>query len=290
MSPSRVAQVGYAGRALTAGGRLVLIAEPEDTARAQARQAHPEVFVTAQVEAALEAGAVDAVVVDVARFPGVAERAAAAGLWVVPATAAAAPARPGVSPDAFIHPTAAVDGEVVIGAGTKVWHFSKLLGPLTIGEGCILGQNVVVERGVTLGRNVKIQNNVSVYSGVILEDDVFCGPSMVFTNVGTPRSAYPRRGQYATTRVGQGASIGANATVVCGNTLGRYCFVGAGAVVTRDVPDHGLVYGNPARLHGFACFCGERLALGTDPQSEEATCTGCGRHYAREGHRVWEAP
>jgi UDP-2-acetamido-3-amino-2,3-dideoxy-glucuronate N-acetyltransferase len=332
---SRIALVGFeAGLAQALGDRLVLIVEPEAEARAHARAAHPGVHVTALPEAALEPGAVDAVVFADARFLALAEAAAQAGITglVVPQGPDAAtrlralgPRRPGVSPesseravakqseratgsasaaerrgnppdslpfsagDAFIHPSAVVDGAVEIGAGTKVWHFCKLLGPLTIGEGCILGQNVVVERGVAIGRNVKIQNNVSVYSGVILEDDVFCGPSMVFTNVGTPRSAHPRRGQYVTTRVGQGASIGANATVVCGHTLGRYSFVGAGAVVTRDVPDYGLVYGNPARLRGWACFCGERLPMGVDiSQNETAGCTACGRQYAREGHSVRE--
>lgn len=296
---SRIALVGFeAGLAQALGDRLVLIVEPEAEARAHARSAHPGVHVTALPEAALEPGAVDAVVFADARFLALAEAAAQAGITglVVPQGPDAAtrlralgPRRPGVSPEAFIHPSAVVDGAVEIGAGTKVWHFCKLLGPLTIGEGCILGQNVVVERGVAIGRNVKIQNNVSVYSGVILEDDVFCGPSMVFTNVGTPRSAHPRRGQYVTTRVGQGASIGANATVVCGHTLGRYSFVGAGAVVTRDVPDYGLVYGNPARLRGWACFCGERLPMGVDiSQNETAGCTACGRQYAREGHSVRE--
>lgn len=189
--------------------------------------------------------------------------------------------------DHFVHPTVQINGEVEIGAGTKIWHFSKLLGPVQMGTGCVLGQNVVVERGVTLGNNVKIQNNVSVYSGVVLEDDVFCGPSMVFTNVGTPRSAYPRRGEYLETRCKQGASIGANATIVCGNTLGRYCFVGAGAVVTKDVPDYALVYGNPARLRGWACFCGATLPFGTDADGvEQCTCADCGRRYAREGERV----
>jgi UDP-2-acetamido-3-amino-2,3-dideoxy-glucuronate N-acetyltransferase len=193
--------------------------------------------------------------------------------------------RPGVR----LHPTVAVDGDVEIGEGTAVWHFSKLLGPCRIGRNCTFGQNVVVERHVTVGDNVKIQNNVSVYSGVILEDDVFCGPSMVFTNVGTPRSGFPRKGQYTTTLVKRGASIGANATVVCGHTLGRYCFVGAGAVVTRDVPDYALVFGNPARLRGWACFCGATLPLGTDAAScEEAACPDCGRRYAREGHVVRE--
>ena len=188
--------------------------------------------------------------------------------------------------DVRIHPTVEIDGPVEIGDGSRVWHFSKLLGPLTIGKRCNLGQNVVVERHVTLGNNVKVQNNVSIYSGVVLEDDVFCGPSMVFTNVGTPRSHYPRRGQYEATHVGRGASIGANATVVCGNRVGRYAFVGAGSVVTRDVPDYGLVYGNPARLHGWSCYCGDRLQMGVDTASETSACGDCGRVYAREGHRV----
>ena len=186
----------------------------------------------------------------------------------------------------FIHDTVVVDGNITVGAGTKIWHFSKLLGPLTIGERCSLGQNVVVERNVSIGNNVKIQNNVSVYSGVILEDDVFCGPSMVFTNVGTPRSHYPRRGEYLETRVKRGASIGANATVVCGNTLGAYAFVGAGSVVTRDVPDYGLVYGNPARLRGWACYCGEKLNLAVNDGEERTTCGHCERAYIRRGTRV----
>jgi len=301
--------VGYAGRgaelaqALAAAGRLALIAEPLAEARAQARTAHPTVHVTALREAALEPEAVDVLVLADGAHADLVGAAGAAGLAVVVVPASAADpagllrqvlglpaARPaGVSPEASLHPTVVVDGAVQIGARTRVWHYSKLLGPLVIGEDCILGQNVVVERGVAIGRNVKIQNNVSVYAGVILEDDVFCGPSMVFTNVGTPRSAVPRRGQYVTTRVGQGASIGANATVVCGHQLGRYSFVGAGAVVTRDVPDHGLVYGNPARLRGWACYCGARLPMGVDPrQSESATCTDCGRTYAREGFEVHE--
>lgn len=189
--------------------------------------------------------------------------------------------------DFFIHETVIIDGDVQIGPRTKIWHFSKLLGPLTIGEDCSFGQNVVIERNVLIGNNVKIQNNVSVYSGVILEDDVFCGPSMVFTNVGTPRSGYPRKGQYRTTRVRRGASIGANATIVCGNTLGEYCFVGAGSVVTKDVPPYGLVYGNPARLRGWACFCGDTLPMAMDPDNaEDAACAECGRHYERNGYEV----
>ena len=194
-----------------------------------------------------------------------------------------------IDPDVMIHETAIVEGEVEIGAGTRVWHFSKLLGPLQIGERCSFGQNVVIERHVKIGDNVKIQNNVSVYSGVILEDDVFCGPSMVFTNVGTPRSHFPRRGEYLTTRVQKGASIGANATIVCGHTLGRYCFVGAGAVVTKDVPDYALVYGNPARVRAFSCFCGVTLPLSiTRDGAEECQCRNCDRRYSRTGLTVVE--
>ena len=190
--------------------------------------------------------------------------------------------------DYFLHSSVVVDGSVDIGSGTKVWHFSKLMGPLTIGRDCSMGQNVVVERHVSIGNNVKIQNNVSVYSGVVLEDDVFCGPSMVFTNVAIPRSAYPRKGQYLTTRVKRGASIGANATIVCGVTLGRFALVGAGAVVTRDVPDYGLVFGNPARLRGWACFCGERLSFGIDDREESTRCEECSRYYHRSGLVVRE--
>ncbi len=200
------------------------------------------------------------------------------------------PAEAVVDPTAGLHPTVEVQGAVEVGAQTRVWHFSKLLGPLKIGARCSLGQNVVVERGVTLGENVKVQNNVSIYSGVVLEDDVFCGPSMVFTNVGTPRSHYPRRGQYQETRVKRGASIGANATVVCGHSVGRYALVGAGAVVTRDVPDYALVYGNPARVRGWVCYCGEGLALGEGAAAmegrAEAVCGECGRGYVREGGGV----
>lgn len=227
----------------------------------------------------------------IAGWPAAAQLALAAlGARRSPALSAALGPRPPRFPDAFVHPTAVVDGDVRLGPGTKVWHFAKLLGPCAVGAGCSLGQNVVVERDVRIGDNVRIQNNVSVYSGVVLEDDVFCGPSMVFTNVGTPRSHYPRKGEYAVTRVGRGASIGANATVVCGTTLGAYSFVGAGAVVTRDVPPHGLVYGNPARLRGWACYCGARLPLGVDPEAgpERARCGTCARRYARTGRVIQE--
>ena len=199
------------------------------------------------------------------------------------------------SPDAvihesvLIHPSVEVSGEVTIGANTRIWHFSKLLGPVKIGEDCSFGQNVVIEKGVEIGRNVKVQNNVSIYAGVVLEDDVFCGPSMVFTNVGTPRSHYPRRNAYSVTRIGKGASIGANATIVCGHSLGRYAFVGAGAVVTKNVPDFALVYGNPARIHGWACYCGVRLKFNkTDPNSdlEFAKCEECSRQYELKQGKV----
>jgi UDP-2-acetamido-3-amino-2,3-dideoxy-glucuronate N-acetyltransferase len=152
-----------------------------------------------------------------------------------------------------------------------------------IGENCNFGQNVVISPGCVVGNNVKIQNNVSVYEGVTLEDDVFCGPSAVFTNVINPRSHVPRRNEYQRTLVRRGASIGANATIVCGVTLGCYCFIGAGAVVTRDVPDYAMVFGNPARLRGWMCYCGVKLALGTSHHGGEATvCQACGRRYQKE--------
>lgn len=174
----------------------------------------------------------------------------------------------------FVHESSYVDAPSVIGAGTKVWHFSHILKDCKIGAGCNIGQNVVIGPNVVVGNNVKIQNNVSVYTGVTLEDDVFCGPSMVFTNVFNPRSAIPRNTEdaFLKTLVKRGASIGANATVVCGNNIGQYAFVGAGAVVTKDVPDFALVYGNPARQHGWVCYCGE-------PLGERLTCQICNRQY-----------
>jgi UDP-2-acetamido-3-amino-2,3-dideoxy-glucuronate N-acetyltransferase len=155
------------------------------------------------------------------------------------------------------------------------------------GERCNIGQNVVISPQCRVGNNVKIQNNVSVYTGVIIEDDVFCGPSMVFTNVINPRSHIERKTEYRQTLVRRGASIGANATIVCGVTLGKYCFVGAGAVVTRDVPDYAVVYGNPARLRGWACYCGEGLEMRHGAgETETAVCAACSRKYLREGHDV----
>lgn len=190
----------------------------------------------------------------------------------------------------YVHESAYVDAPCSIGRGTRIWHFTHVMPNCTIGERCNIGQNVVVSPGCRIGANVKIQNNVSIYTGVELEDDVFCGPSAVFTNVVNPRSHVPRRDEYRRTLVKRGASIGANATIVCGNTLGRYCFVGAGAVVTADVPDHGLVYGNPARLRGWICECGIRLPLSVgSPEAEAATCRECGRRYRREGSVVVDA-
>jgi UDP-2-acetamido-3-amino-2,3-dideoxy-glucuronate N-acetyltransferase len=183
-------------------------------------------------------------------------------------------------PDYFVHPTTVVDEGVKIGANTKIWHFCHVSGPSNIGPDCSLGQNVFVARGVQIGRNVKIQNNVSIYEGVVLEDDVFCGPSMVFTNVMHPRSFVSRKNEYLTTRVKKGATIGANATIVCGVTIGQYAFIGAGAVVTHDVPDNALVYGNPAHQHGWACACGEILDFG---KGSKATCARCDSEYELTG-------
>ncbi len=172
------------------------------------------------------------------------------------------------------HETAVIDPGCVIGEGTRIWHFSHIMPGCRIGKHCNLGQNVVVSPDVILGDNVKVQNNVSIYTGVICEDDVFLGPSMVFTNVTNPRSAVNRRGQYARTTVRKGASIGANATVVCGHDIGAYAFIGAGAVVTRDVPDYALVVGNPARQVGWMSAYGHKLSFDADglavcPESQE---------------------
>jgi UDP-2-acetamido-3-amino-2,3-dideoxy-glucuronate N-acetyltransferase len=184
----------------------------------------------------------------------------------------------------FAHPTAVIDGPCEIGEGTKIWHFTHIMAEAKLGKGCNLGQNVVISPGVKIGNNVKIQNNVSVYTGVELEDDVFCGPSMVFTNVMNPRSHIVRRGEYKRTLVRRGASLGANSTIVCGVTIGRYAFVAAGAVVNRDVADHALVAGVPSRQIGWVCYCGVRLPEGL----AETACAACGRKYAIENRSCTE--
>lgn len=178
------------------------------------------------------------------------------------------------------HPSAVIDEGCTIGDGTRVWHFCHIMPGCTIGENCNIGQNVVISPDVVLGRNVKVQNNVSIYTGVECEDDVFLGPSMVFTNVINPRSAVNRRGEYLRTVVKKGASIGANATIVCGHDIGRYAFIGAGAVVTREVPDYALVVGNPARQTGWMSEYGHKLKF--DPQGL-ATCPESGQHYELTG-------
>ncbi|HET9913912.1 MAG TPA: acyltransferase [Anaerolineales bacterium] len=188
--------------------------------------------------------------------------------------------------DYFVHESSYIDEGAEIGAGTKIWHFCHVMPRSRIGERCNIGQNVLVSPDVTIGNNVKIQNNVSLYTGVIVEDDAFLGPSMVFTNVVNPRSHVNRKDEYKRTLVRKGASIGANATIVCGVTLGLYCFVGAGSVVTHDVPDYALVYGSPARLHGWMCQCGEQLTFGEQDGAERAVCQNCGNAYRKQGHSV----
>jgi len=191
---------------------------------------------------------------------------------------------------ALVHESAYVDDGAQIGEHTRIWHFCHVLGGAAIGARCSLGQNVVVMNGVRIGNNVKIQNNVSVYEGVEIEDDVFCGPSMVFTNVINPRSAVSRKDEYRRTMVRQGVSIGANATVVCGVTIGRFAFIGAGAVITRDVPDYALMTGVPARRSGWMSEAGfrmESLGAPTDGDAEELLrCTGTDARYMRVGSQV----
>lgn len=187
---------------------------------------------------------------------------------------------PEVAKGFFVHESSYVDEPSSIGEGTKIWHFSHVMPNCEIGSNCNIGQNVVVGPRVCIGNRVKIQNNVCVYEGVELEDEVFCGPSMVFTNVNTPRSGTPRNtaADYLKTLVKKGASIGANATIVCGHTIGEYAFIGAGSVVTKDVPPYAIVYGNPARIQGYACECGAKL----DFENGEAACTACDRRFTRK--------
>ena len=178
----------------------------------------------------------------------------------------------------FVHESSYVDEGCEIGQGTKIWHFSHIMKGCKIGEKCNIGQNVVISPDVVLGNGVKIQNNVSVYTGVVCEDGVFLGPSCVFTNVINPRSFIERKDEYRKTTVKKGASIGANATIVCGHDIGRYAFIGAGSVVTKDVPDYAMVYGTPARIRGYVCQCGNKL----DFSNGTATCSVCKKKYAMD--------
>ncbi len=179
------------------------------------------------------------------------------------------------------HESAYVDEGAVIGDGTRVWHFTHIMPGARIGKRCSIGQNVNVGSRAVLGDGVKVQNNVSIYDDVIIEDDVFCGPSMVFTNVINPRAFVERKHEYLRTLVKRGASIGANATIVCGSTLGEYCFVGAGSVVTRDVPAYAMVYGSPARVRGWMCRCGVKL-------EENLKCPTCEKVYVKSGDGLKE--
>ncbi|WP_017212241.1 acyltransferase [Clostridium beijerinckii] len=182
----------------------------------------------------------------------------------------------------FVHESSYIDNDVAIGDGTKIWHFSHIMSNSVIGEKCNIGQNVVISPGVKIGDGVKIQNNVSVYTGVICEDYVFLGPSCVFTNVVNPRSFIERKSEYKETIIGKGASIGANVTIVCGHNIGKYALVGAGAVVTKHIPDYALVVGNPASIIGYVCECGEKLNF----KDEHATCKACGKKYSKDKEKV----
>jgi UDP-2-acetamido-3-amino-2,3-dideoxy-glucuronate N-acetyltransferase len=188
--------------------------------------------------------------------------------------------------DYFVHDSSYVDEGAQIGAGTKIWHFCHVMDSARIGQRCNIGQNVFIGSDVSIGSNVKIQNNVSLYTGVVVEDDVFLGPSMVLTNVINPRSHVNRKDEYKPTLIKQGATIGANATIVCGVVLGRYCFIGAGTVVTANVPDYGLVYGNPGRLKGWMCQCGIRLQFEGIDDREQAICQNCGERYIKNDEIV----
>ena len=186
--------------------------------------------------------------------------------------------------DYFVHESSYVDDNCEIGSGTKIWHFSHIMKDCKIGKDCNIGQNVVISPGVVLGNNVKVQNNVSLYTGVICEDDVFLGPSCVFTNVINPRSFIERKTEYRKTVIKKGASIGANATIVCGHDIGRYAFIGAGSVVTKSIPDYALVVGNPARTIGYVCQCGNRLQF----DNNKTACSCCSKKYEEKDDIVIE--
>jgi UDP-2-acetamido-3-amino-2,3-dideoxy-glucuronate N-acetyltransferase len=187
------------------------------------------------------------------------------------------------------HPSAIVDDGAEIGDGTSIWHFTHVMAGARIGRGCTLGQNVFVAGGSTLGDGVKVQNNVSIYEGVHLADGVFCGPSVVFTNVANPRSHISRKHEYRATNVGRGATLGANSTIVCGHAIGRFAFVAAGAVVTHDVPDFALATGVPARVAGYVCTCGVRLPLRPSDAPRDVACPACSAAYRWDGARLAEA-
>ena len=179
----------------------------------------------------------------------------------------------------FVHPTSIVEEPSTISEGTKIWHFSHIMPHTTIGKDCTIGQNVFIGENVNIGNNVKIQNNVSVFDGVTLEDEVFCGPSCVFTNIKSPRSSIAQRDNFMPTLVKKGATIGANATIICGNTIGKYALIGAGSVITSDVADYALVYGNPARINGWVCECGKKIDF---KETDKGRCSQCGKHYVRQ--------
>jgi len=183
----------------------------------------------------------------------------------------------------FVHKTSVVEEGAEIGEGTKIWYFCHIMPGVKMGKNCLLGQNVFVDKDVRIGNGVKLENNVSVYKKVTLEDYVFCGPSCVFTNVINPRSKYPRAVKdYGETLVKEGASLGANSTIVCGNTIGKWALIGAGAVVTKDVPDYAIMVGIPAKITGWICECGEKLAF----KGNKATCGNCGRKYNKKINKV----
>jgi len=182
----------------------------------------------------------------------------------------------------FVHPSSYIDKTARVGTGTKIWHFCHIMEGVRIGENCKVGQNVQIGPHVHIGNNAKIQNNVSVYKGVTLEEDVFCGPSCVFTNVYNPRSAMPRKDKIRPTLVKKGATIGANATIVCGNKIGRYAFVGAGSVITKDIPDYALVFGNPGCIRGWVCECGEKLEF----NKSKLLCKSCKKQYKKSKDRL----
>lgn len=186
----------------------------------------------------------------------------------------------------FIHPTATVHEDAVVGSNTKIWQYCNIMGGVSIGEQCNIGQNVFIENGCRVGNNVKIKNNIALYTGVTLEDDTFIGPNVVFTNVINPRSFIERKAEFKDTLVKKGASIGANVTVVCGHSIGEYALVGAGSVVTRDIPAYALAVGNPARVVGHVCYCGEKLAFEENDMESDAVkmayCPSCNRKYKKE--------